>query len=61
MSIQDIAEFLRSFWVVWLGLLFLALVAWALWPKNRKKFEHAARIPLEDDTDDDQPTRKGRD
>ena len=61
MSIQDIGEFFRSFWVVWLGLLFLAIVVWALWPGNRKKFERASRIPLEDDTDDDQPNPKGRD
>ncbi|MGF1626359.1 MAG: cbb3-type cytochrome c oxidase subunit 3 [Alphaproteobacteria bacterium] len=44
-----IYEFFRSLWVVWLGLIFLAIIAWALWPGNRKKFDHAANIPLKDD------------
>lgn len=52
---DGIYEFFRSFWVVWLGLIFLGIVAYALWPGNRKKFEEAAQIPLtdEDGTDTD--------
>ena len=44
-------EFVRSFWVVWLLLLFAGIVAYALWPSNRRKFSHAARIPLDDEDD----------
>ncbi|MEZ5668521.1 MAG: cbb3-type cytochrome c oxidase subunit 3 [Alphaproteobacteria bacterium] len=51
--IQEIAELFRSLWVVWLGLLFIGIVAWALWPSNKARFEHASRIPL----DDDEPQR----
>lgn len=47
-----IHEFFRSIWVVWLGLIFLGIVAYALWPANRAKFRHAASIPLADDDDD---------
>jgi cytochrome c oxidase cbb3-type subunit IV len=50
-----IHEFFRSIWVVWLGLIFLGIVAWALWPANRARFRHAASIPLADD--DDEPLK----
>ena len=30
--------------------LFLAIVAWALWPSNRAGFDAAAAIPLADDS-----------
>ena len=33
--------------------LFAGVLAYALWPKNRKKFDHAAHIPLNDNTSDD--------
>jgi cytochrome c oxidase cbb3-type subunit 4 len=32
--------------------MFLAGVAYALWPKNREAFQALARLPLEDDEDD---------
>ncbi len=52
---ENAYEWIRSLWVVWLLLLFLGIVAYALWPSNKAKFEHAARIPLEDD---EMPTRE---
>ena len=55
---ENAYEWIRSLWVVWLLLLFLGIVTYALWPSNKAKFEHAARIPLEDD---DEPARdRGR-
>jgi cytochrome c oxidase cbb3-type subunit 4 len=42
-------QFLREFWVVWLMLLLGAIVFWAYRPKNKKRFEEDARIPLKDD------------
>ena len=36
-------------WVVWLMLIFLGIVGYALWPSNKDKFEHASRLPLEED------------
>ena len=49
MSLADIAGLLRGFWVVWLMLIFLGIAAWAFWPRNRKRFERDAEIPLRDD------------
>ena len=46
---QDFAETLRSLWVVWLVLLFTAIVAWAYWPSRRKRFQRDAEIPFKDD------------
>ncbi len=45
-------ETVRSLWSVWLMALFLAVVAYAMWPRNRKKFDEQARIPLEDEMPD---------
>ena len=30
--------------------LFVGVVAYALWPKNKAKFDHAAHLPLSDDS-----------
>ncbi|MDH3597377.1 MAG: cbb3-type cytochrome c oxidase subunit 3 [Rhodospirillales bacterium] len=48
-TLQAIAEALRPFWGLWLMGLFLAIVAWALWPKRKAEMEQHARIPLRDD------------
>lgn len=37
--------------IIFVGL-FLGVLVYALWPRNRKKFDHAAHIPLADNTDD---------
>lgn len=49
MDLNAIMQFLREFWVVWLMLLLGAIVFWAYRPKNKKRFEEDARIPLKDD------------
>jgi cytochrome c oxidase cbb3-type subunit 4 len=46
---EALNEFFRSLWVVWLSLLFLGIVVWALWPSNRRKMEEYGRIPFEED------------
>lgn len=53
MSMAEIAEFTRQFWVVWLMLLFLGIAAWAYWPGRRQRLEEAARIPLRDEEGDE--------
>jgi len=40
---------LASLWLVWLIILFVGIVFWAYRPKNKKRFEEAARIPFKDD------------
>ena len=49
MSYLAIAAFAKSWGLVYLMALFAGVVAYALWPSNRGKFESAARLPLEED------------
>jgi len=49
MTFEAIYAFLRSFWVVWLGLLFIGIIVWVFWPGRRKEMESHGRIPLNDD------------
>ena len=44
-----IMETLRSLWVVWLFVLFIAVVWWAYRPKNKRRFEEDASIPFKDE------------
>ena len=50
MDFAQIAEIARSLWLVWLIILFGAVVWWAYRPKNRKRFEQDAKIPFKDDS-----------
>ena len=49
MDYEAISAFARTYGLVYLLVMFVAVLAYALWPRNRKKFEHAARIPLKED------------
>jgi cytochrome c oxidase cbb3-type subunit 4 len=40
-----------SLWQLWLVVLFVAIVAWAFWPKNKRRFERHGEIPLRNDDD----------
>ena len=43
------SDFVTSFWTpVFVGL-FLAIVPYALWPRNKAAFDEAARMPLRED------------
>jgi len=48
-SYQWLAEFAQFGGTVYCLLIFLAAIAYALWPANRAKFEDAARMPLRED------------
>ncbi|MBS0520497.1 MAG: cbb3-type cytochrome c oxidase subunit 3 [Proteobacteria bacterium] len=48
-ELKEIGEFLATLWTVWAVLIFLGIAFWALRPKNRKRFEHDANIPLNDE------------
>ncbi len=50
---DSVIEFLRAFWVVWLMLLFAAVVWWAYRPKNKQRFENDAQIPFREDRRED--------
>ncbi|WP_299621423.1 cbb3-type cytochrome c oxidase subunit 3 [Pelagibius sp.] len=49
MTYESVAEFAATYGLVYLFVLFLGVLAYAFWPKNKKKFEEAARRPLEED------------
>jgi cytochrome c oxidase cbb3-type subunit 4 len=49
MSVESLPELLRPMWLVWLSVIFLGIVVWAFWPRNRAKLEGYGAIPLRDD------------
>lgn len=49
MNLETLHEFLASIWTAWAVVVFLLILFWALRPRNRKRFEKDARIPLDDD------------
>jgi cytochrome c oxidase cbb3-type subunit 4 len=49
MDLIALSQAARPLWVVWLTLLFLGIVAWAFWPKNRERLENHGAIPLKDE------------
>ena len=52
MSLTELSAVASSLWVIWLMLIFVGIAAWAFWPRNRKRFERDAEIPLRDDRPD---------
>lgn len=48
-TLQAMVEVLRPFWGLWMMGLFLAIVAWTLWPRRKAEMEQHARIPLQGD------------
>lgn len=48
---EELSQFLRSFWVVWLMAIFVGIVAWVYWPSRRRKrrMQDHANIPFRED------------
>ena len=46
---EDVLAFAQSWGAVYFILMFAVAFAYAFWPRNKAKFQHAARIPLEDE------------
>ena len=46
---EEIRPFMQSLWQVWLFVLFLGIVVWALWPSRRKEMHDNAIIPFRDE------------
>jgi len=44
-----LAEFAQTWGLLLFVIAFAAVVAYALWPSNKKKFDDAARTPLRED------------
>jgi len=49
MTLEALGELLTSIWTIWAILIFAGIAFWAWRPKNRRRFEKDARIPLNDE------------
>ncbi len=50
LTVQNItSEFVTSFWTPIFVGIFIAIVTYALWPRNKATFDEAARIPLREE------------
>ena len=49
MTLEALGELLSSIWTIWAILVFAGIAFWAWRPKNRRRFEKDARIPLNDE------------
>jgi len=49
MTFETALAWSRSTGLIYFLILFVAIVAWALWPRNRSRFEDDARIPFKED------------
>jgi cytochrome c oxidase cbb3-type subunit IV len=43
------SDLVTTLWTPLFVGVFIAIVAYALWPRNRTRFDKAARVPLQDD------------
>ena len=46
---EDVLAFAQSWGAVYFVAMFAAAFTYAYWPRNKAKFQKAARIPLEDE------------
>ncbi|WP_349359865.1 cbb3-type cytochrome c oxidase subunit 3 [Stappia sp.] len=46
---ESVASFAQIWGLLYFVILFAVVVAYALWPKNRRRFDDAAQIPLRED------------
>jgi cytochrome c oxidase cbb3-type subunit 4 len=49
MTLESFNQIATSVWTVWAVLVFAGIVSWALRPANRRRFEQASRIPLDEE------------
>lgn len=48
-TFQSLSAFAAAWGSVYFAVMFFAAVAYALWPSKRDTFDHAARLPLNED------------
>jgi cytochrome c oxidase cbb3-type subunit 4 len=46
---RALAEFAQSWGLVYFVSVFVAVLAYALWPSRQQQFDEAARMPLRED------------
>lgn len=49
MNYDEVLYASEVYGLLYLVALFVIVLAYALWPRNKKKFDDAARMPLEED------------
>lgn len=49
----ELSEIARAWWGLWLMILFVGIVGWAMWPSRRRgeEMRDAAMIPFREDDD----------
>ena len=55
MSGVDIQLYAFIAWMIGSMIVFIAIIVWALWPGNRRRFEAYSAIPLNDEQDEVRP------
>ena len=48
MTYDDLVSFSQTWGLIYLMIVFLGGVLYALWPSNRKHFNRAAHLPLDE-------------
>ena len=51
MTYESVSAFAGTWGLVWLVVLFLATMVYAIWPGNAKHFDRAADAPLRSDAE----------
>ena len=46
---ETLSRFAQQGGSIYFSLLFLAALAYALWPRSKDRFDRAARLPLDDE------------
>ncbi|PHQ66561.1 MAG: CcoQ/FixQ family Cbb3-type cytochrome c oxidase assembly chaperone [Sneathiella sp.] len=49
MDYQTMSAFSQSYGLLYLFSIFIIVLVYALWPRNKKKFDDAAQIPFKED------------
>lgn len=49
MPYEEIARLAGVTSLIWFGAIFVAVIAYACWPRNQSRFDAAARMPLRED------------
>ncbi|WP_436642577.1 cbb3-type cytochrome c oxidase subunit 3 [Microbaculum sp. FT89] len=46
---ERLAQFAQTWGLVYFVILFLIVLVYALWPRNKERFDEASKIPLRED------------
>ena len=49
MNFESLSYFAQTGGLIYMLAMFAVVLVYALWPRNKAKFDRAARLPLEED------------